>query len=199
MKKLFLLISSIAITTNNVYPLEIEDGIKFISPDGSKVFYLSTIDRDSYYNIVSGENHYFIKNEHYPVLKVQWSKDSKSVFTMNHAYHEVVVQILNCLQNKETGKYNLVLHDIKPPIHPEGELFYNADRWIECDGNLLVFCYYIIQQKNFNPNPSLGRDQIKKYTAKFKANILTGKSFDLKAKEVNDYEWEAYIKIHGID
>ena len=190
MKTVLTILFSIIFITNSLHSAIIDNGVKFFSPNGKNIFYISEENGNTYYNICLNNKNYRFENKFNPTFKVEWSEDSRSIFTLNHAYHEVVVQILHYFYNKDTKQGKWVVRQVYPPLNTKYEYFLRASDWIVGNKTLLIFCSYLVKTKNGDMNYYIGQ---------FKADVETGKSFDLKKKKVNKDTYVKHCNLHNVD
>jgi hypothetical protein len=160
---------------SHIYSSSIKNDKKIFSPDGKSYIFIS--DKSSpkggtitYYNIYYKGKNYLIENNYTPTYRIQWSKDSNRIYTMNHVYKETIVQMLNFSDN------NWELIQINPPFKSMDNLYWTATGWKIEDKYLTIACAYI---KNMFSNKPLY------YIGEFKYDIFNDKSYDIKSRETS--------------
>lgn len=155
---------------SSAYSSVVPFNLKLLSPD--KKNYIELIKSNDEKNIsyqitIDNKKQYTLDCLYNPVYKILWSEDSKTIYTVNHAARQTLVQVIYY----ENNKWNL--HTVDIPVNNEHE--YYVLKCIVKNKNLIVFCKYIITKSYRN-------DEY--YYGEFLVNPKTGKAFNLKSKKI---------------
>lgn len=193
-----VIILTLVLACDNIHCAIIQEGEKIYAPNGKDYIFISEEKFEdggvtNYYNISYQGKFFKIENIENPTYRLEWSKDGKSFFTMNHQPHEVVAKIYHH-NNKKDSEW--MVYGVRPPFSHGTKYVLDVYDWDLGDNEIKIFCRYLIIKKE-----RIGRQEAKidNYIANYIANVATGKTYDLKARKVNDDEYFKNCEKHNVE
>jgi hypothetical protein len=191
-------IVTLFLACDNIHCAVIQEGKKIYAPNGKDYVFISeeTFEdggASNYYNISYQGKFFKLQNFANPTYRLEWSKDGKSFFTMNHQPHEVVAKIYHYHNKKDSG---WIVYGVRPPFSRGTKYILEVYDWDLGDTEVKIFCRYSIIKKE-----RIGRQkaQIDSFIANYIADVATGKTYDLKARKVNDDEYFKNWEKHDVE
>jgi len=162
---------------------DIKIGQKIYSPNRKNYIYLSQT-RDckggynSYYNIIYYGRKYRLENELPRTFKVLWSKDSNTIFTLNHSYKQTIVQVIKYSDD------DWKIEALYPP-YKTGYYYWQTTSLIVHENHIIIEGGYETTQYSKNHKYFLGD---------YKYNFIEGKIYDFQSREVTEQKYSSLIK-----
>lgn len=166
-----------------LHAAEIRIGEKIYSPNGKNYIYLSQTREckggyNSYYNIIYDERKYRLENELPRTFKVLWSKDSNTIFTLNHSYKQTIVQVINYSDD------DWKIEALYPP-YKTAYYYWHTTSLIVQENHIIIKGGYETTQYSKDHKYFLGI---------YKYNFIEGKIYDFQSREVTEQKYSSLIK-----